>query len=597
MLQKCVKNYLNQKFNLTKTNKIMKTPNTKHQTPNTKHQTPFLAFKAFLTLLAFSGLSVAQAQDVESAGAVSLIQQQDFGLNLLRSSRFGTGLSGRAILGDAGFSLGLLGDATSSAQHFTLSGAYALPNVTLSITAAVAREEADKAFNQSQYQGTLTAQQINLGVDAKGNTFFKTIGLNFGAGRAQDETLGTSNVSSTQSRTVDTGSAIQVFEDTYNTPTTTRFNGQSWVFANIKSVIDILDNGELTFKLGADKRSNTSMLTIGGLQYTHYIGQQGKLNVFADATARQQSQYGFNYSLPIAKQWAINAGLQTIHGGVNDTRASIGLEWAGSGQLAFVRPTQANVLHANLVTHQNLQNTKNQLIGIASFGELKTTTQGRTLVASRLVSTTPTTTPAALVSTSTLSASDIGATAASTVQFTQALTSVTVGSLPTGMSGTATVSGTDVSLSLSTNGTFTSFGAVTVPITVVDANSNSVTINLSKTINDVAPIFAGQADATVFDEGGGFDITDQSVAALSNICPTGTDQFGRTIVACNVTVINPPISGGGGTGLAFSATTNRIEGTIDVGQDSVATVTRVISVQGSSLTDTDISVINIRNNG
>lgn len=111
-----------------------------------------------------------------------------------------------------------------------------------------------------------------------------------------------------------------------------------------------------------------------------------------------------------------------------------------------------------------------------------------------------------LTSSATLSASNIGTTVSHTLTFDEAINTVSVGTVPSSMTVTATKSGNSVTLDIATTASFTAFGSVTIPLTVTDNASpaNSRTVNINKTINDVAPVaggaFAALTDMTVSDQ-------------------------------------------------------------------------------------------------
>lgn len=135
------------------------------------------------------------------------------------------------------------------------------------------------------------------------------------------------------------------------------------------------------------------------------------------------------------------------------------------------------------------------------------------------------TTAPSLTSSATLSASNIGTSVSHTLTFDEAINTVSVGALPTGMTVTTSKSGNTVTLTIATTAAFTAFGNVTIPVTVTDAANNARTVNITKTINDVAPVaggaFASLADMTVSDNYGSLPIT-INVGGV-------TDSLGRTI--------------------------------------------------------------------
>ena len=133
----------------------------------------------------------------------------------------------------------------------------------------------------------------------------------------------------------------------------------------------------------------------------------------------------------------------------------------------------------------------------------------------------------------------LGNSLTQTLNFDEAIASATISGLPTGVTATTSISGSSVTVTLSVNPTTFVFSSATQSIpftlTVTDAANNPRANSETASVNDVAPNFAAQADATVNDDGG-FN----PIVPIPNICPAGSDQFGRSIVSCTVTVINPP---------------------------------------------------------
>lgn len=158
----------------------------------------------------------------------------------------------------------------------------------------------------------------------------------------------------------------------------------------------------------------------------------------------------------------------------------------------------------------------------------------------------------------------------------------------------ATKNGSSVTLEITTDATFTAFGSVTIPVTVSDTASpaNSGTVNVMKTVNDVAPVapagsaFANLANMTVGDFGGNPAIG----GGPSIIIPAGgvTDLLGRSI---SYSVVEPLPSG-----LSIDPSTGVISGIYDAVVDESFTLT----VMASNPISTSISkmfVLTIRNDG
>jgi hypothetical protein len=121
--------------------------------------------------------------------------------------------------------------------------------------------------------------------------------------------------------------------------------------------------------------------------------------------------------------------------------------------------------------------------------------------------TDPDTTPPSLTSPTNLGTVNIGTTNSYLVSFSENVASISVGALPTGMTGSLTGSGNSRILTLVTTAAFTSYGAVSIPLTYSDGALNTSTTNLSLTINDVAPnCSVSGIPPYISDNGGGLPI-------------------------------------------------------------------------------------------
>lgn len=301
------------------------------------------------------------------------------------------------------------------------------------------------------------------------------------------------------------------------------------------------------------------------------------------------------YALPINNTWSLNASINRINGHHNDTRGLLGFTWNPSSTQHFERPLSSHYAQANLIVSSNIKDSKNTLLGINSFGKVETKVQAKSLVSSQLMSSAPIDAVAPSQTNSTnLGTFTLGNTLTQTLTFDEAISTAVVSGLPAGITETHSISGNQVTITLSVNPLVYTFSSATDTIlftlTVGDGApaSNTRTLSESAQISDVAPSFAAQVDATR-DDDGAFN----PIIPVTNICPTGTDSFGRMIASCIVTVVNPPH---GDIGLSYNSATNAIEGSIDVFSPTLATVERRVKMQGSTLEQVTNSVINLSNN-
>lgn len=195
------------------------------------------------------------------------------------------------------------------------------------------------------------------------------------------------------------------------------------------------------------------------------------------------------------------------------------------------------------------------------------------------------TTAPQLTSSGTLPASNIGASVSHTLTFDEAINTVSVGTTPPGMTVTASKSGNTVTLTISTTAAFTAFGDVAIPVTVTDnaTPANSRTVNVTKTINDVAPVaggaFASLADMTISDNLG--------MPIIPNINAGGvTDLLGRVIVYS---------ANGLPLGFTIDSNTGVISGAYDAFGNQIFTVTITASSGTSQIQKTFI--LTVRDDG
>lgn len=242
------------------------------------------------------------------------------------------------------------------------------------------------------------------------------------------------------------------------------------------------------------------------------------------------------YALPINNTWSLNASINRINGHHNDTRGSLGFTWNPSSTQHFERPLSSHYAQANLIVSSNIKDSKNTLLGINSFGKVETKVQAKSLVSSQLMSSAPIDAVAPSQTNSTnLGSFTLGNTLTQTLTFDEVISTAVVSGLPAGVSATTNISGSSVTVIVSVNPFVYTFSSATdiIPFTLTVGDgapaSNTRTLSESAQISDVAPSFAAQTDAT---RGDNFGIS--SIVPVTNICPTGSDQFGRTI---NCTVI------------------------------------------------------------
>jgi hypothetical protein len=201
----------------------------------------------------------------------------------------------------------------------------------------------------------------------------------------------------------------------------------------------------------------------------------------------------------------------------------------------------------------------------------------------------------AMTSAAALGTFTLGNTFTKTVEFDATLAAATITGLPSGVTASAPVlSGKTATFTLTVNPLVFAFtsAAQSIGFTVnaTGASSPLKDFAVTATVNDVAPNFAAQADATRGDYGGGGPI-----APVTGICPTGTDQFGRT-VTCAVVITQT--SGIVVSGVwAYDATTNSLGGTIDAGGQVTFQIRRTVrAVNGGAIQITD-SVLTLNDQG
>jgi hypothetical protein len=201
----------------------------------------------------------------------------------------------------------------------------------------------------------------------------------------------------------------------------------------------------------------------------------------------------------------------------------------------------------------------------------------------------------AMTSAAALGTFTLGNTFTKTVEFDATLTAATITGLPSGVTASAPVlSGKTATFTLTVNPLVFAFtsAAQSIGFTVnaTGVSNPAKDFSVTATVNDVAPNFAAQADATRGDEAGGL-----LIIPVTGICPAGADQFGRT-VTCAVSVTF--ISGGILTGaLTYDASTNSVVGIIDVDQSTLLHIRRTVrAVNGGASQITD-SVLTLNDQG
>ena len=198
---------------------------------------------------------------------------------------------------------------------------------------------------------------------------------------------------------------------------------------------------------------------------------------------------------------------------------------------------------------------------------------------------TPIATDLAMTSAAALGTFTLGNTFTKTVEFDAALAAAAITGLPSGVTASAPVlSGKTATFTLTVNPLVIAFTSAAQPIgftvNATGASSPAKDFSVTATVNDVAPNFAAQADATRGDNYGS-----GSIIPVTGICPTGTDQFGRT-VTCAVLVTN--VTGGGVGILIYDASTNSVGGTFDCSITTIFQIRRTIrAVNGVAIQITD----------
>ena len=196
----------------------------------------------------------------------------------------------------------------------------------------------------------------------------------------------------------------------------------------------------------------------------------------------------------------------------------------------------------------------------------------------------------AMTSAAALGTFTLGNTFTKTVEFDATLATTIITGLPSGVTASAPVlSGKTATFTLTVNPLVFAFTSTAQPIGFTvnarGASSPAKDFAVTATVNDVAPNFAAQADVTEGDRGGGLP-----VFPVTNICPTGADQFGRA-VTCAVLVTN--VTGGGVGILIYDVSTNSVGGTFDCSMTTIFQICRTIrAVNGgvSQITDAVLTI-------
>ena len=208
---------------------------------------------------------------------------------------------------------------------------------------------------------------------------------------------------------------------------------------------------------------------------------------------------------------------------------------------------------------------------------------------------TPVATDLAMTSAAALGTFTLGNTFTKTVEFDATLAAATITGLSSGVTAsTPVLSGKTATFTLTVNPLVFTFTSAAQPIgftvNATGASSPAKDFSVTASVNDVAPNFAAQADATRGDMGSAFPII-----PVVGICPTGTDQFGRA-VTCAVVISQTSgivVSGA----LTYDATANSIGGTIDAAGPVSLEIRRTIrAVSGGASQITD-SVLTLNDEG
>ncbi len=197
-------------------------------------------------------------------------------------------------------------------------------------------------------------------------------------------------------------------------------------------------------------------------------------------------------------------------------------------------------------------------------------------------------TPPVLTSATGLTPANIGATSFHTLTFNENIGSFTFGSLSPGMTASVTsISGSNVNISITTSASFTDFGDVNIPFTAKDASpaQNTLTgVNLTKKINDVAPV-AGGAFAALANK----EINDNDWLVTID-AGWATDSAGRTLIysATGLPTGVPP------EGFYINSSTWAITWAIDAFGDQTFNINVTVKATWSSLSTSKSFILTIR---
>ena len=188
----------------------------------------------------------------------------------------------------------------------------------------------------------------------------------------------------------------------------------------------------------------------------------------------------------------------------------------------------------------------------------------------------------AMTSAAALGTFTLGNTFTKTVEFDATLHAATITGLSSGVTAsTPVLSGKTATFTLTVNPLVFAFTSAAQPIgftvNATGTRSPAKDFSVTATVNDVAPNFAALGDVTKGDNTG--------TLLIAGICPTGTDQFGRTVTCA---VVISQTSGAIVFGLTYDATANNIVGDIDAFGAIAFQIRRSIrAVNGIALQITD----------
>lgn len=317
------------------------------------------------------------------ASTLTIPVNADISIGGTQSSHFGPGVQLDIVGWDKTRAIALNIESLKDAKAATITVAGQItPSTTIVGHISARTEAAQAAYKNPTYSGNLRGEQVGASITTTGVGPFVAASLSIAHGRSHDATLSSGNTLSSQTRNVDTPTAIDTYTDIYNTASTTSYRWTQWNSVTAGWALDIGSTGRLAIRGGATHNSLTGTSAIYGAEYAAYMGQQGKFSVGYDHIAKGVDRTQISYSYPISRSGAIVIGVSHTSGAIHDTRAMIGLTFAlgdGGNQAIYNRST-VNPVDARTLARSTARTE--HIAPLASLGKVETVVSAPTLVSS-----------------------------------------------------------------------------------------------------------------------------------------------------------------------------------------------------------------------